>query len=47
MALLTSVNGIFNVAIVVMVIWMMFAIFAVNIFGGKLQHCTVDPYVYI
>ena len=44
-ALMQSVGGIFNVAIVVMIVWMMFAILAVNIFGGKLMHCSVDPYI--
>ena len=43
-ALLDSVGGIFNVAIVVMIVWMMFGILAVNIFGGKFQYCTVEPY---
>ena len=44
-ALLESIGGIFNVAIVVMIIWMMFGILAVNIFGGKFQYCTVNPYL--
>ncbi len=44
-ALLQSVSGIFNVAIVVMIVWMMFAILAVNIMGGKFQYCTIDKYV--
>lgn len=45
MALLQSVGGIVNVAIVVMVVWMMFAILAVNLFGGKLQYCTIDTFM--
>lgn len=45
MALLSSVGGIFNVAIVVMIVWMMFAILAVNLFGGKFQYCTKDTYI--
>ena len=44
-ALLQSVGGIFNVAIVVMIVWMMFAILAVNLFGGKLRYCTVDQFL--
>jgi len=35
-ALLGSVSGIFNVLIVVVVVWMMFGILAVNFFGGKM-----------
>lgn len=45
MALIQSVGGIVNVAIVVMIVWMMFAILAVNLFGGKLQYCTIDTYI--
>jgi hypothetical protein len=44
-ALIQSLAGIFNVAIVVMIVWMMFAILAVNLFGGKLYYCTVDTYI--
>ena len=44
-ALLESIGGIFNVAIVVMIIWMMFGILAVNIFGGKFQYCSKDQYL--
>jgi hypothetical protein len=45
-ALIHSLAGIFNVALVVMIVWMMFAILAVNLFGGKLNYCTVDTYVH-
>lgn len=45
-ALVQSVGGIFNVAIVVMIVWMMFAILAVNLWGGKLHYCNVEPYVH-
>ena len=45
-ALVHSVGGIFNVAIVVFVVWMMFAILAVNIFGGKLMACSNNPFQY-
>ena len=44
-ALIHSLAGIFNVALVVMIVWMMFAILAVNLFGGKLNYCTVNTYV--
>lgn len=30
--------------IVVVVVWLMFAILAVNLFGGKFQHCSIDTY---
>lgn len=43
-ALLGSVGGIVNVLIVVMAVWMMFGILAVNFFGGKMQYCTIDTY---
>ena len=45
-ALLQSIRGIFNVALVVAIVWMMFAILAVNLFGGKLNYCSIKPYVY-
>jgi Ion transport protein len=45
-ALMHSLGGIFNVGIVVMIVWMMFAILAVNLFGGKLNYCTLNTYVY-
>lgn len=43
-ALLESVGHIINVVIVVLMVWLMFAILAVNLFGGKLYYCTVDTY---
>jgi hypothetical protein len=45
-ALVQSIGGIFNVAVVVMIVWMMFAILAVNLFGGKLNYCSVGTYLY-
>ena len=45
-ALIQSVGGIFNVAVVVFVVWMMFAILAVNLFGGKLNYCSVDQFIH-
>jgi hypothetical protein len=45
-ALVQSVGGIFNVALVVFIVWMMFAILAVNLFGGKLNYCSVDPFIH-
>ena len=46
-ALLESVGSIFNVAIVVLVVWLMFGILAVNMFGGKFQYCSEMEYTYV
>lgn len=43
-ALLASLGSIFNVGIVIIVVFLMFAILGVNIFAGKLQSCSVDFY---
>jgi hypothetical protein len=43
-ALMESVGGIFNVVIVIVLIWMMFAIFGMNLMGGKLDYCDIDDY---
>jgi len=43
-ALLESVGHIVNVMIVVMVVWIMFAILGVNLFAGKFFYCSIDPY---
>jgi len=40
-ALLESVGGIFNVMIVVFVVWLIFAIMGVNNFGGKFFYCNL------
>jgi hypothetical protein len=45
-ALVQSIGGIFNVALVVMIVWLMFAILAVNLFGGKLNYCSIDSLEY-
>ena len=48
-ALLESISGIFNVTIVVLLVWMMFAILGINLMSGKLNYCRTDisinPYV--
>ena len=44
-ALLSSMGAILNVGIVVIVVFLMFAILGVNLFAGKLQYCSVNPYV--
>ena len=43
-ALLESVGHIINVVVVVLMVWLMFAILAVNLFGGKLYYCTINTY---
>jgi hypothetical protein len=43
-SLLESVGAIFNVVIVVLAVWLMFAIFAINIFAGKFFYCSHNPY---
>jgi len=43
-ALMESVGSIFNVMIVVVMVWLMFAILAVNFFNGKSFHCSIAPY---
>lgn len=45
-ALFESVGAIFNVMIVVMIVWLMFAILAVNLYAGKAFYCTEDMYVH-
>ena len=37
-------GGIFNVGIVVSLIYMMFAILSVNLFGGRLFYCSINAY---
>ena len=39
-ALLESVGGIMNVVIVLVLIWLMFAILAINLMKGKLNYCN-------
>lgn len=43
-ALMESVGGIFNVMVVVFMVWLIFAIMGVNFYGGKFQFCSVDMY---
>jgi hypothetical protein len=42
-ALLESVNAIFNVAMVIAVVFLIFAIVGVSLQGGKYFRCTIDP----
>ena len=43
-ALFDSVGSIFNVVIVVLIVWLMFAILGVNLFAGKFFYCTEMTY---
>jgi hypothetical protein len=43
-ALLASIPSIANVGVVIVVVFLMFAILGVNMFAGKLQYCTVNFY---
>ena len=38
-ALLASMGSIANVGVVIMIVFLMFAILGVNLFAGKLQYC--------
>ena len=42
-ALMESVTGIFNVLIVILLVWLMFAILAMNLKSGCLNYCDVSP----
>ena len=45
-SLFESVGAIANVIVVVVAVWMMFAIFAINIFAGKFFYCSIGKYTY-
>ena len=45
-ALLDAGGSIFNVIIVVLVVWLMFAIFAVNQYKGTFFYCSIEKYLY-
>ena len=45
-ALAKSVAPIGNVAVIVMIIWLMFAIYGMNTFMGMFFYCSEKPYVY-
>ena len=47
-ALLGSVTALFNVVIVIMMVWVMFAILGISFFGNKMAHCEgIDDYYNI
>ena len=45
-ALLDAGGSILNVIIVVLVVWLMFAIFAVNTYKGHFFYCSIEKYDY-
>jgi hypothetical protein len=45
-ALLDSGGAILNVAVVILVVWLMFAILAINLFAGKFFYCSINPYLH-
>lgn len=45
-ALFESVGSIFNVSIVIIVVWLMFAIFGINSYKGQFFYCSKDKYFY-
>ena len=46
-ALIDSISGIINVVIVILLVWVMFCILAINLLGGKMGYCDVENiYLY-
>ena len=45
-SLFDSVSALANVILVIMGIWMMFAILAINFFAGKMFYCSIGKYTY-
>lgn len=43
-ALIESVGAIINVMVVVLIVWLMFAILGVSFFGGKFFYCSINMY---
>jgi hypothetical protein len=43
-ALLESVVAIFNVLIVMLMIWTMFAILGMSLLGGRMGYCNINNY---
>lgn len=44
-ALLDSGGAIINVLIVIMIVWLMFAILGIQLFMGKFFRCSEEPYL--
>ena len=45
-ALLDAGGSILNVIVVILMVWLMFAIFGVNIYKGHFFYCSIDKYAY-
>ena len=45
-SLFDSIGAITNVSVVVVAVWSMFAIFAINVFAGKMFYCDIGTYTY-
>jgi len=45
-ALLNAAGSILNVIVVILVVWLMFAIFAVNTYKGHFFYCSIEKYKY-
>lgn len=45
-ALFSSTGAIINVSVVVLVVWLMFAIFGINTYKGQFFYCSEDKYFY-
>ena len=45
-ALFDSVGAILNVMVVVLCVWLMFAILAINLLSGKSFYCSMDEHKY-
>ena len=45
--LLESIGPIFNITIILLVVWLMFAILAVSLFNGKLFYCSKNELINI
>lgn len=45
-ALFESIGSIVNVSVIVMIIWLMFAIYGMNTYMGMFFYCSVDKYKY-
>ena len=45
-ALFESVGSIVNVSFIVMIIWLMFAIYGMNTYMGTFFYCSEEPYRY-
>ena len=45
-ALLDAGGAIINVIVVILIVWIMFSIFAVNTYKGHFFYCSIDKYEY-